>query len=188
MSGRLSAIRRASLKRPVAIPPALSNRSSRTPTPAAFSRCIWASAGRRLAMVIFVGHAGPRCGEPRQHPFGTAAPQTRRHIEDLSRREVTPTSRARPAASATVHSGYCQLRLPARCSCHAWRTGSTRTSPSAASRAGASRDSAHFPQGTLAAMRRSARQSPSSAAQPATSARSDRAPGAAAICRGRRAP
>jgi hypothetical protein len=76
-----------------------------------------------------VGDAGRGGGKTRQHRLGTTASQTRRYVEDLARpRDHAHLSR-HACSISTVHNGYCQLRLPSRCSRHARRTGSTRTNP-----------------------------------------------------------
>src|SRR5262249_11220027 len=94
-----------------------------------------------------VGDAGLSGGKPCQHRLGTAASKTRRNIDYVAR----PQGHAHPSPHAssitTVHNGYGELRVPPRCSCHACRTGATRTNPSDASRVGASSDSAHSRKG-----------------------------------------
>src|SRR5262245_32737455 len=57
----------------------------------------------------FVSDPWPRRREPRQHPLGTAAPQTRRDIEDLSRPRAHAHLARQACSISTVHLRY---RLP----------------------------------------------------------------------------
>ena len=77
----------------------------------------------------FVGNGGLGGGKTRQHRLGTATSKTRRNVDDLARPRSHAHLSRHACSISTVHSGYCQLRLPSMCSCQARRTGSTRTNP-----------------------------------------------------------
>ena len=91
----------------------------------------------------FVRNAGLGGDKPRQHGLSTADAKICCHTEKPARPRLHAHRSRQACSMSTFHKGYCQLRVPAMCSCQARRTGATQTKPWEASRAGANSASAH---------------------------------------------
>ena len=136
-----------------------------------------------------VGERWTRGREPGEHALRAAADEKIGcDVEDLPRPMAHAHLSRQACSISTVHSGYCQLRVPSRCSCQARRTGSARTKSVGRKATGRQQLLRPSRAAARAARHRSARRSPFSADRSGAAARSGRARGAAAICPARPAP